>query len=264
MIAAYLIEPGRSAYLIDDLAAEYGVEIEPEPPAEETTATLVRHAEATRRLAAPMRERLRRAWLARPVRAHRAPPHGSPRGDGGRRREDRHVPHGRDHCAPPRPRGRARGARDRPRGRGVHARLDAAGGADPVRAARPRARAEGKDRLLDRQPGSPRASRSARARAGDRGVARVLEAAEHLPAAAAVADLRARRPPAHDVQPGGGGHGAPLDLQSEPAVDSCSDRPRPSDPLGVHRRGRAPAALGRLQPGRAAHPGARLRRAGAP
>ncbi len=58
MLAAYLIEPGRSAYLIDDLAAEYGIEIEPEPAAEETTALLVRHAEATRRLAGPMRERL--------------------------------------------------------------------------------------------------------------------------------------------------------------------------------------------------------------
>ena len=58
MIAAYLIDPGRSAYLIDDLAAEYGLELEPEPTAEETTAALVRHAEATRRLAGPMRERL--------------------------------------------------------------------------------------------------------------------------------------------------------------------------------------------------------------
>jgi len=58
MIAAYLIEPGRSAYLLDDLAAEYGLELEPEPPAEEKTAGLVRHAEATRRLAGPMRERL--------------------------------------------------------------------------------------------------------------------------------------------------------------------------------------------------------------
>ena len=58
MIAAYLIEPGRSAYLIDDLAAEYGVELEPDPPAEETTAALVRHAEAPRLLVAPMRERL--------------------------------------------------------------------------------------------------------------------------------------------------------------------------------------------------------------
>ncbi|RDI73438.1 DNA polymerase family A [Gaiella occulta] len=58
MIAAYLIEPGRSAYLLDDLAAEYGVELVPEPAAEEETAALVRHAEATRRLAGPMRERL--------------------------------------------------------------------------------------------------------------------------------------------------------------------------------------------------------------
>ena len=58
MIAAYLIEPGRSEYLLDDLAAEYGLELEPEPAAEETTAALVRHAEAARRLAAPMRERL--------------------------------------------------------------------------------------------------------------------------------------------------------------------------------------------------------------
>jgi len=58
MIAAYLIEPGRSAYLLDDLAAEYGLELQPEPAAEETTAALVRHSEAARRLAGPMRERL--------------------------------------------------------------------------------------------------------------------------------------------------------------------------------------------------------------
>src|SRR5439155_1408200 len=31
MIAAYLIEPGRPAYELDDLAAEYGVEALPEP-----------------------------------------------------------------------------------------------------------------------------------------------------------------------------------------------------------------------------------------
>ena len=58
MLAAYLIEPGRSAYLLDDLAAEYGLELDPEPSAEETTASLVRHAEAPRRLAAAMRDRL--------------------------------------------------------------------------------------------------------------------------------------------------------------------------------------------------------------
>jgi len=58
MIAAYLIEPGRSEYLLDDLSAEYGLELVPQPAAEETTAALVRHAEAVRRLAGPMRERL--------------------------------------------------------------------------------------------------------------------------------------------------------------------------------------------------------------
>jgi DNA polymerase I len=51
LIAAYLIDPGRAEYDLDDLMAEYGVELEPDPPAEEETAALVRHAEAARRLA---------------------------------------------------------------------------------------------------------------------------------------------------------------------------------------------------------------------
>jgi DNA polymerase-1 len=59
MIAAYLIEPGRPAYELDDLAAEYGVEALPEPEVEEETARLVRAAEVPRRLAAPIRARLR-------------------------------------------------------------------------------------------------------------------------------------------------------------------------------------------------------------
>jgi DNA polymerase I len=54
MIAAYLIDPGRAEYELDDLMAEYGVELDPDPPAEEQTATLVRHAEAARRLADPL------------------------------------------------------------------------------------------------------------------------------------------------------------------------------------------------------------------
>jgi DNA polymerase-1 len=54
MIAAYLIDPGRAEYDLDDLMAEYGVELEPDPPAEEETAALVRHAEAARRLAEPL------------------------------------------------------------------------------------------------------------------------------------------------------------------------------------------------------------------
>jgi DNA polymerase-1 len=59
LIAAYLIEPGRPAYELDDLAAEYGVEAIPEPAAEEETAALVRGAEVPRRLAPLLRARLR-------------------------------------------------------------------------------------------------------------------------------------------------------------------------------------------------------------
>jgi DNA polymerase-1 len=59
MLAAYLIDPGRPAYELDDLAQEYGLEVIPEPAAEEETASLVRHAEAARRLAPVLRERLR-------------------------------------------------------------------------------------------------------------------------------------------------------------------------------------------------------------
>ena len=58
LIAAYLIDPGRAEYLVDDLAREYGLELEPEPPAEEETAALVRSAEAARRLAAPLADRV--------------------------------------------------------------------------------------------------------------------------------------------------------------------------------------------------------------
>src|SRR5262249_49558755 len=58
-IAACLIEPGRPAYELDDLAAEYGVEALPEPEVEEYTAALIRAAEVPRRLASPLRTRLR-------------------------------------------------------------------------------------------------------------------------------------------------------------------------------------------------------------
>ncbi|MEO8291081.1 MAG: DNA polymerase I, partial [Gaiellaceae bacterium] len=58
LLMAYLIEPGRATYALDDLAAEYGIELQPEPPAEEETAALVRHAAAALRLAGPMRIRI--------------------------------------------------------------------------------------------------------------------------------------------------------------------------------------------------------------
>jgi DNA polymerase I len=65
LIAAYLIDPGRAEYLLDDLAAENGFELEPEPATEEETATLVRHAEASLRLAPLLRERVRERGLER-------------------------------------------------------------------------------------------------------------------------------------------------------------------------------------------------------
>jgi len=65
MIAAYLIDPGRAEYLPDDLAAENGLELEPEPAAEAETAALVRRAEAARRLAPLLRERVRERGLER-------------------------------------------------------------------------------------------------------------------------------------------------------------------------------------------------------
>ena len=58
LLMAYLIEPGRATYAIDDLAAEYGIELQPQPSAEEDTAALVRHASSSLRLAGPMRQRI--------------------------------------------------------------------------------------------------------------------------------------------------------------------------------------------------------------
>jgi DNA polymerase-1 len=58
LLAAYLIDPGRTGYELDDLAAEYGVELLPTPEAEEETTALVRAAETPRRLIGPLLERL--------------------------------------------------------------------------------------------------------------------------------------------------------------------------------------------------------------
>ena len=66
MIAAYLVDPGRAGYDVDDLAREYGLELVPEPMTEEETAALVRRAEAVRRLAPTLRGRLRE-WGMEPL-----------------------------------------------------------------------------------------------------------------------------------------------------------------------------------------------------
>ena len=58
LLAAYLIEPGRTAYELTDLAAEYGIALDPSPSAEEETEALVRRAALPLRLASLMRARL--------------------------------------------------------------------------------------------------------------------------------------------------------------------------------------------------------------
>jgi DNA polymerase-1 len=58
LLAAYLIDPGRAEYALDDLAQEYGFDVTPVPVVDEETTALVRRAEIPRRLVAPMRARL--------------------------------------------------------------------------------------------------------------------------------------------------------------------------------------------------------------
>ncbi len=172
MIAAYLIEPGRSEYVLDDLAAEYGLEVVPEPAAEETTAALVRHAEAARRLAGPMRERLVERGslelyerIELPLTAVLAAME-----DAGVKIDTYRMGEITARLADRVEELEARA--HRARGRGVHARLDAAGRPHPVREARAHPGPQGQDRLLDRQPRAASDPRGARDRRRDRGMAR--------------------------------------------------------------------------------------------
>jgi DNA polymerase-1 len=59
LLSAYLIEPSRPEYPLDELAAEYGLELEPEPATDEETAALIRNAAATLRLRDLLVERVR-------------------------------------------------------------------------------------------------------------------------------------------------------------------------------------------------------------
>ena len=58
LLAAYLIEPGRASYELDDLALEYGIDVRPEPEADEETTALLRRAALPLRLVSQMRARL--------------------------------------------------------------------------------------------------------------------------------------------------------------------------------------------------------------
>jgi DNA polymerase I len=65
VLLAYLIEPSRPEYPLDELAAEYGLELRPDPPTDEETELLVRRAAATQRLAGLLLERVRERDMER-------------------------------------------------------------------------------------------------------------------------------------------------------------------------------------------------------
>ena len=96
---------------------------------------------------------------------------------------------------------------------------------------------QGQDRLLDRHARAALDPLRARDRPGDRGVAGVLEAAQHLPRPAPGADLARGRAAPHHLQPDGRGDRPALDDEPEPSGDPDPDRARPRDPLGLRRRG---------------------------
>ncbi|MDQ4019289.1 MAG: DNA polymerase I [Actinomycetota bacterium] len=58
LLMAYLVEPSRPAYPLEELAEEYGLELRPVPTAEDETAGLVQRAAATLRVVEPLRARL--------------------------------------------------------------------------------------------------------------------------------------------------------------------------------------------------------------
>ena len=65
LLLAYLIEPSRPEYPLDELAREYGLELQPDPATDEETEALIRHAATTQRLAGPLLERVRERGMER-------------------------------------------------------------------------------------------------------------------------------------------------------------------------------------------------------
>ena len=237
LLAAYLIEPGRASYELADLGAEYGVEISPTPATDEETAALVRAAELPRRLVEPLLARLEERGVTQLYREVELPltrvladmERAGVKIDTYRMGEIT--------------------ARLAERVAELEARAyELAGEEFMIGSTQQVARIlfeklgltsgrKGKTgystdaKVLRRDP------RRARDRAGDRGVARALEAPQHLPRPAADADRRDDRPPAHDDQPDGRLDRPALDDEPEPPGDPDPHRARPRDPLGVHRRG---------------------------
>ena len=213
LLMAYLIDPGRSSYLLDDLAAEYGVELVPEPAADEETAALVRQTAAVLRLEPQLRARIAERGLDPLYRNVELPLSAvlAAMEDVGVRIDTYRM-------------GEIT-ARLAERVEELEARAHELAGEEFMlgstqqvarvlfevlgltagRKARPATRPT---------PACCARSGRARDRRRHRGVARVLEAPEHIPRAAAEPDLAGRgRSAAHPLQPGRRLHGAAFDLE---------------------------------------------------
>ena len=106
---------------------------------------------------------------------------------------------------------------------------------DPVREARPVAQAARENRLLHRRARAPGDPLRARDHPGGRGVARADEAQVDLPRRVPRADRRGR-PAAHDVQPGDGHDRPPVEHEPEPPEHPDPHRAGPRDPRLLRRR----------------------------
>ena len=234
------------------------------PPSRPTSETAALVAAAGTQLAHP--RRAGRAHRAAPddlaLHRHRAAAGAGAGADGALRRAGRQLPAGRDRRQAARPGRRARAAGLRAGRRPVHDRLAQAAGRGAVRAAGAAGRPQGQDRLLDRCPRAGQDPPPAPADRRGRGVARAVEAAEHLPGAAAEPDRSGRRPPAHHLQPDHGRH-RPAQLDPpQPPEHPDPHAARPRDPGRLRGRARLSDAVGRLLAGRAADPRPPVRRAG--
>ena len=159
--------------------------------------------------------------------------------------------------------GRARRTRDvdpRNGGRGLQPEQPQAAAGRPLRAPGFETHEEDVDRVLDRRGGPHRAGRRARAAGEAARVPAAVEAAVDLRPDTPEAGAPRDRMRAHQLQSGGGSHGAAEQHRPESPEHSDPHRGGPAHPRGLRSSREGLVAVGRgLQPDRAAAHGA-LRR----
>ena len=253
MVAAYLIDPARRGYPLEELAEERasGAEVD----ATATTAALAEHAVFTRGLAERQRERLEEHGLTRLLRGGRAAAGGRAGRHGARRRAAR----------------RGAGARRSRRGSARRRRRSSArSGSSPgrsSRSARPSSsarscsRSSGCRRSGAARPASPPTPGCSRPSAHEHEIIPKIEEwreltklKSHLPRRLPRAGGR-RRAAAHHLQPDHRRHRPPVEHRPQPAEHPDPHRARARDPRLLRGRGGQPADLRRLLAGRVAAAG---------